>query len=244
MYKNKKFLGIIPARSGSKGLKDKNIKELNGKPMIAYSIEAAIESKVFEDIIVSTDSETYADISKQYGAIVPFLRTDCLSTDKAKTNDVIEYTLKELKKIGKEYDYFMILQPTSPLRNVNDILGAVELLFEKEANSVISVCESEYTPLYMNMLGESLSMDNFLDNDIKSRRQELPKYYRLNGAIYLSKVDYFLRYKNLYKEKSYAYIMDNKSSIDIDDEFDFIWAEFLLGQLEYINKNNRKEIFY
>lgn len=235
MYKNKKFLGIIPARSGSKGLKDKNIKELNGKPMIAYSIEAAIESKVFEDIIVSTDSETYADISKQYGATVPFLRTDCLSTDEATTSDVIEYTLKELKKNGAEYDYFMILQPTSPLRNFNDILGAVDLLLKKEANSIVSVCESEHTPLYMNVLEESLSMDNFLDYDIKSRRQELPKYYRLNGAIYLSKTEYFLRHKNFYKEKSYAYIMDNKRSIDIDDEYDFILADFLLRTVEYVN---------
>lgn len=225
MFNNKRFLAIIPARSGSKGLKDKNIKELNGKPMIAYSIETAKNSSIFDDIIVSTDSQQYANISLEYEASVPFLRPEYLSTDTATTNDVVEYTIKELMKLRKEYDYFVILQPTSPLRKAEDILGAVKLLFEKNANSVVSVCEVEHTPLYMNTLDETLSMDNFLPKDVKSRRQELPKYYRLNGAIYLSKVDYFLKYKNLYKEKSYAYIMDKNRSIDVDDEFDFMIVE-------------------
>lgn len=231
MYKNKRFVGIIPARSGSKGLKDKNIKDLKGKPMIAYTIEAARDSNVFDDIIVSTDSQLYADISIEYGALVPFLRPKHLSTDTAKTNDVIEHVIKELKQVGKEYDYLMILQPTSPLRTSEDIVEAIKLLFEKKANSVISVCEVEHSPLYMNTLDKSLSMEKFLAKGTKSRRQELPKYYRLNGAIYLSKVDYFLKYKDLYKEKSYAYIMDKKRSIDIDDELDFKLAEYILDTL-------------
>ena len=127
MY-NKKILAIIPARSGSKGLKDKNIKILNGKPMIAYTIEAARNSKVFYDIIVSTDSQEYADIAVEYGAKVPFLRPSYLSKDQTTTNDVIEHTIKELKSIGKEYDCFMILQPTSPLRKDSDIIGALEMI--------------------------------------------------------------------------------------------------------------------
>lgn len=230
MYNNKRFLAIIPARSGSKGLKDKNIKQLNGKPMIAYTIEAAIKSNIFDDIIVSTDSQKYANISIKYGATVPFLRPEYLSTDTATTNDVIEYTIKELKKAGKDYDYLMILQPTSPLREANDIIDSAKVLFEKEANSVVSVCEAEHSPLYMNILNESLSMDGFLQRDIKTRRQELPKYYRLNGAIYLCKVDYFLNYKDFYKEKSYAYVMDKERSVDIDDELDFIMAEILMKE--------------
>ncbi len=230
MYNNKKFLAIIPARSGSKGLKDKNIKQLNCKPMIAYTIEAAIKSNIFDNIFVSTDSQEYANISIEYGATVPFLRPEYLSTDTATTNDVIEYTIKELKKVEKEYDYLMILQPTSPLRESEDILGAVKLLFEKNANSIVSVCEAEHSPLYMNTLDESLSMDDFLPKNIKTRRQELPKYYRLNGAIYLCKVDYFLNYKDFYKEKSYAYVMDKERSVDIDDELDFIIAESLMKQ--------------
>jgi CMP-N,N'-diacetyllegionaminic acid synthase len=231
MYNNKKFIAIIPARSGSKGLKDKNIKQLNNKPMIAYTIEAAVKSGVFDDIIVSTDSQKYADISIKYGASVPFLRPDYLSTDESATNDVIIYTLNKLKQFDVEYDYVMILQPTSPLRQPEDILAAVELLFQKRANSVISVCEAEHSPLYMNNIDESLSMNGFLSEDVKNRRQELPKYYRLNGAIYLCKVEYYLNYGgNLYNEESYAYIMDKKRSIDIDDEIDFIMAENLIKQ--------------
>lgn len=229
MY-NKKILAIIPARSGSKGLKDKNIKILNGKPMIAYTIEAAKSSNIFNDILVSTDSQDYAEISIKYGAIVPFLRPNSLSQDETKTKDVIEYTIKELKSRGKEYDYFMILQPTSPLRKDTDIVRALELMIEKNANSVVSVCKSEHSPLYMNTLDKSMSMDNFLSESVKTRRQETPTYYRLNGAIYISKVDYFLRYKNLYKENSYAYVMDKGTSIDVDDEFDFKLAEYLLKE--------------
>lgn len=225
---NKKILAIIPARSGSKGLKNKNIKSLNGKPMMAYTIETAQKSYIFDDIIVSTDSKYYAEIARDYGASVPFLRPKHLSQDETKTNDVVEHLIQELKNQGKEYDYFMILQPTSPLRKSKDVVGSLAFMEEKQANSIISVSLTEHTPLYMNTLDESLSMDDFLPKNISTRRQELPDYYRLNGAIYLSRVDYFIKYKNLYKEKSYAYIMDRLSSIDIDDELDFEWAEYLL----------------
>ncbi|OZV13447.1 CMP-N-acetlyneuraminic acid synthetase [Tissierella sp. P1] len=235
MYNNKKFLAIIPARSGSKGLKDKNIKELNGKPMIAHTIEAAIESDIFNEVVVSTDSQTYGDIAKKFGATVPFMRPDYLSNDTATSIDTIVHTIEELSKIRKEYDYFMLLQPTSPLRTKEDIINSIQLLFEKDANSVISVCEAEHSPLYMNTLAENLSMDGFLLKGIKTRRQELDKYYRINGAIYMCKVDYFLKYNDFYKEKSYAYVMDKKASVDIDDEIDFFIAESLMKQ----NYHNR-----
>lgn len=223
-----KILAIIPARSGSKGLKDKNIKELNGKPMITYTIEAAVKSGIFEDVIVSTDSQLYSDISRKYGATVPFLRPEYLSNDTATSTDMIIHAIKEMYKMGKRYKYFMLLQPTSPLRTKEDILKARKLLFEKDANSIVSICEAENSPLYMNLLNESLSMNEFLAKGIKTRRQDLDKYYRINGAIYLCKVDYFLKYKDFYKEKSYAYIMDKRSSIDVDDEVDFIIAESLI----------------
>lgn len=229
MYNNKTVLAIIPARSGSKGLKDKNIKELNGKPMISYTIEAAVRSGIFEDIIVSTDSQVYADISIDYGASVPFLRSNYLSSDTATSIDMIIHVIEEMNKIGKEYDYFMLLQPTSPLRTKDDIINAIELLFEKEANSVVSVCEAENSPLYMNTINEDLSIDGFLPKGIKTRRQELDKYYRLNGAIYLCKVEYFLKSKDFYNEKSYAYLMNKKNSIDVDDEVDFEFVKSLIS---------------
>mgnify|MGYP001047749253 FL=1 len=237
MYNNKRFLAVIPARSGSKGLKNKNIKTLNGKPMIAYTIEAAIDSNIFDDIVVSTDSKTYAGIAKKYGAQVPFSRPDYLSTDEATTSDVVKYTIKELKKLGKTYDYFIILQPTSPLRKSEDIISAVELLFEKGADSIVSVCEAEHSPLYMNTIDESLFIDGFISKNVGSRRQEFPKYYRLNGAIYLCGVEHYLKYGDLYKEKSYAYIMERERSIDIDDELDFLIAEYLMKMRYFVAKH-------
>ncbi len=222
-----KILAIIPARSGSKGLKDKNIKNLNGKPLIAYTIEAAKESGLFEDILVSTDSVEYADISRQYGAIVPFLRDEKLSGDTASTVDVIMDVFTKMKLFGKEYDSFVLLQPTSPLRTEKNIIEAYNLFVEKSANSVVSVCEVDHNPLLTNLLPNDLSLDNFIKKENNIRRQDLGKYYRLNGAIYISKVDYYLKYKNFYEKNSFAYIMDKRNSVDIDDEIDFKLAEIL-----------------
>lgn len=224
--KNDGVLAIIPARSGSKGLKDKNIKKLNGKPLLAYTIEAAIKSNVFNEIIVSTDSEVYANIAREFGAHVPFLRSSALADDNASTNDVITEVLGWANE--RRFKQFMLLQPTSPLRTASDIENALNLFEEKKANAVVSLCEVDHSPLYTGLVPDNLRIDNFLSKDISYRRQDLPKYYRLNGAIYLSEVDYFLRYKNFYEEKCFAYIMDKRRSIDIDDEFDFELASFLL----------------
>lgn len=227
-----RVLAIIPARSGSKGLPHKNIKKLDGKPLIAYTIEAAKRSNLFKDIFVSTDSEEYAEISKSFGAIVPFLRDEDLASDNSKMSDVIINVLEKLKMIGKEYDYFMLLQPTSPLRTEEDILNSYNFLKMKNGNSVIAVCEAEHSPLWMNTLSENLCLDDFLESANKNR-QELEQYYRINGAIYLSNVEYYKKFKNFYKEKSYAYVMDREKSIDIDTKLDFILAEVIL---KYINK--------
>ncbi|MEA4804375.1 acylneuraminate cytidylyltransferase family protein [Acetobacterium wieringae] len=227
-----KILAIIPARSGSKGLKDKNIKVMNGKPLMAYTIEAAVESRIFDKIIVSTDSSAYAKIAEEYGAEVPFLRPDHLSGDEVATDDVIIDLLEKLKEDGDVYEYFIILQPTSPLRTSKDIVNAMALMKKKDANAVISLCETEHSPLYTGLVSEDLRIDGFIKKDIGYRRQDLPKYHRLNGAIYLSRVDYFLKYQDLYKEKCYAYVMDKSRSIDIDDELDFRMAEFLFDCFE------------
>jgi len=225
---NDKILAIIPARSGSKGIKDKNIKSLNGNPLIAYTIEAALKSGVFEDVVVSTDSEKYKEVSEEYGAWVPFLRSKELAQDGSSTNEVIEEVLLKLKDVGKEYDSLMILQPTSPLRDEEDIRNSVKLFYEKKAISVVSMCECDHSPLLTKSLDENLRLDGFLSDLQEKRRQDLKKFYRLNGAIYLSKVDYFLTYKDFYKEKSYAYIMDRRKSIDIDDIYDFKLAEIII----------------
>jgi len=239
MYNEKKFLAIIPARSGSKGIKNKNIIPLKGKPLISYTIESALESGIFDETIVSTDSEEIAEISKAYGAKVPFLRPYELATDEVSTLDVILHTLDYYISQKIFYDYFVLLQPTSPLRNSEDIVNAVELLFKKKADSVVSVCETDHSPLWSNVLPKDLSLNNFLSKEARNKpRQELPKYYRINGAIYISKIEHFLKERDFYVKNSYAYIMPLDRSIDIDNYIDLKLAEILLEEL-YANKRNK-----
>jgi N-acylneuraminate cytidylyltransferase/CMP-N,N'-diacetyllegionaminic acid synthase len=229
MYAKKTFVAIIPARGGSKGVKNKNIKLLNGIPLIAYTIKAAKESGIFDKIIVSTDSKDIADIALQYGAEVPFLRPSELATDTATTKDVILHALDWMNKNDLSFDYFMLLQPTSPLRSCDNIKDAVKVLIDKDANAVISVCEVEHSPLWSNVLPENMSLKNFIRDDVKhKRRQDLPKYYRLNGAIYICEVNMYLKTKDWFSENAYAYVMPSDKSIDIDYEIDFKIAEILI----------------
>ena len=224
-----KNLAIIPARSGSKGLKDKNIKLLNGKPLMAYTIEAAIQSKMFDEVMVSTDSEEYADIAKKYGAKVPFMRSSELSNDTASSWDLVRDVLHKYKKDGKEFDTVALLQPTSPLRTAEDIIEGYKIINEKNANAIVAVCEVEHSPLWCNTLPDDLSMEKFIRPEILGLpRQSIPKYYRINGAIYIVKTEYFNKTKNIYSEKSFAFIMKKENSVDIDDEFDYFIAGNLL----------------
>lgn len=224
-------LAIIPARSGSKGLKDKNIKLLNGKPLISYTIEAAIKSKMFDEIMVSTDSEKYAEIAKQYGAKVPFMRNSELSNDTASSWDVVRDVLNKYKEAGKEFDTVAILQPTSPLRTAQDIIDGYKIMNDKSANAVVGVCEVDHSPLWMNTLPEDNSMGNFINTKVVGlSRQKLEKYYRINGAVYIMKTEYLNNVDNIYNDKCYALIMDKRKSIDVDDEYDFLFAEVLFSR--------------
>lgn len=229
MYMNKSFLAIIPARSGSKGIIDKNIKEINNKPLMAYTIDACIKSKIFDGIIVSTDSKKYAKIAESYGASVPFLRPDELSTDTASNHDVILHVLNEVKKTGNSYDYIVLLQPTSPLRNEKHILESVDKLLNYDANSIVSICEVDHPSNINIILDSNMRLDFLFDDSKRIRRQDMKKEYRINGAIYICKTDYFLKYKSFYGEKSYPYIMDKMSSIDIDDIYQFEFVKFIIN---------------
>lgn len=225
-----KKIAIISARSGSKGVKDKNIRELAGKPLMAYSIEAALNSGLFDTVVVSTDSEEYARIGREWGAEVPFLRSAETSGDTASGWDVIKEVLNNYKNLyGKEFEMFTLLQPTSPLRTAQDVKNAFDIFEKNDANAVVSVCEMEHSPYWCNTLPEDHSMNGFLDKANDLPRQALKKHYRLNGAIYMSRVDTFMEDTNIYKEKSYAYIMDSLISIDIDSELDFKLAETIIA---------------
>ncbi len=217
-----KNLAIIPARSGTKGLKDKNIKLLNGKPLLAYSIEAAKNSGIFEEIYVSTDSKLYADIAIEYGASVPFLRSEKNATDTASSWDVVREALSQYEEKGRIFDTVTLLQPTTPLRTADNIKETYEILQKNNTNSVVSVCEVDHSPLWCNKLPQDGSMENFIRKDIRILpRQKLDTYYRINGAVYMVRVPYFKTCKTIYDKDCTAYIMDKEKSIDIDDEFDF-----------------------
>lgn len=230
-----KCIAIIPARCGSKGLKDKNIKLLGGKPLIWYTIRAAIESECFDEIMVSTDSEKYAKIAKDCGASVPFLRSQETSGDHTSSWDVVTEVLKKYHELGKVFDYVMLLQPTSPLRTAEDIKNAFEIVIKNKANSVVGICEMEHSPLWSNTLPDDGNLEHFLRDEVKKSpgRQSLPKYYRINGAIYLSIIDYSSYKFDLYNNKGYSYIMPQNRSIDIDTAFDFLMADL------YIKEHNK-----
>lgn len=220
-----KNLAVITARSGSKGLKDKNIKLLDGKPLLAYSIEAAQQSEKFDCIHVSTDSENYAGIARAYGADVPFLRDAALATDTAGTWDVLRAVVRQYQKMGQAFDTVTLLQPTSPLRDAADIQNAFMIFKEKHADSVVSVCEVEHSPQLCNTLGKDGAMQGFIDPGQVGRRQDMRTFYRLNGAIYIQTTDLLMEYGDLYGAKAYACVMSQEHSIDIDTALDFLIAE-------------------
>ncbi|HBW34975.1 cytidylyltransferase domain-containing protein [Desulfosporosinus sp. BICA1-9] len=228
MFYDHRIIAIIPARSGSKGLPDKNIRILNGKPLIAYSIIQAQEAGIFDEIFLSTDSQEYASIAIQYGANVPFLRSDELASDSASTWDCVREALEQYHTIGKEYDIFVVLQPTSPLRTTRDIINVIKQMVLTNADSVVSVCEADHSPLWYNTLPENKSLKGFVRSEIMAKtRQELPTFFRINGAIYAVSTSYFLRTQNIYDGNSFAYVMPKERSIDIDTLYDFSLAEYL-----------------
>jgi CMP-N-acetylneuraminic acid synthetase len=222
MYKGKTFLAIIPARGGSKRLPRKNVLNLNGKPLIVWSIEAGLKSKYIDRVIVSSDDKEILDVSRDCGVDI-IKRPNNLASDTATTFDAIKHTIKNVEK----YDYVVLLQATSPLRNEKHIDGAIELLQSKHSNAVVSVCKMDHSPLLSNILDDSLSMRNFLkDNVFNKRSQDLEKYYRLNGAIYICETDKLLKEESFFlKDNIFAFKMDRQNSIDIDEEIDFLMAQ-------------------
>lgn len=223
-----KKIAIIPARSGSKGLKDKNIIDLCGKPLIAYTIEAAIQSGEFDRVIVSTDSEHYADISRHYGAEI-MMRGEALSNDKATTYMVLEDILKN--RLTEPIDYFVLLQPTSPLRNANHVKEAISK-FENRFNDfdfLVSMKESEHAKVLVNPIDEDESLKYF-DTDFSNYRRQGYKDYSPNGAIFMAKPKAYLYRKHFFGAKSIAYVMTVEDSVDIDGKLDLSIADFILRQ--------------
>ena len=234
-----RILFMLPARSGSKGVKDKNIKKLNGKPLMYYAIQAILSSKIFIEndcyVMLNTDSKEYADIAESIGANVPFIRNKQLADDNSIISDVIKDTICFFERKNIEFDLFAMIQVTSPLITKDDIDNAIQMFIEdNELDTINSVTESEVMPLWCNTLDEDLSMENFISDDIrKMNRQQLPKYYRITGAIRVSRWKQFVNNEfDWYKGKVKAFIMDNSHSIDIDTIEDFELAELKMKRRE------------
>jgi CMP-N,N'-diacetyllegionaminic acid synthase len=225
------ILAIIPARAGSKGLPGKNIKDLNGKPLIAYTIEEAFKSKYINRVVVSTNDKDIAGISTQLNAEVPFLRPAELSSDHSPTIDTVVYTVNRLKEEDDYFpEYICLLQCTTPLKTACHIDGAIEKLFSSGMDGVVSVCETEAHPYWMQVFKND-RLEFFLEQEKKIlRRQDLPPIYRFNGAIWVIKTKVLLEENSLIVKNQTGYIMPIEDSIDIDNMMDFKFAELLIKE--------------
>ncbi len=228
MFEGKTILAVIPARSGSKGVRGKNIRPLAGRPLLHWTVEAARQSGWIDRLIVSTDSESIAAIARDAGADVPFLRPAALATDTASSVDVLVHAVSWCREQGEGYDLLMLLQPTSPLRTAQDITSGLKIMGKRGGRAVVSVCECEHHPLWSNTLPPDGCMADFLPKNANVRRQDLPPCYRLNGAFFLAETGWFMEKRTFYGPETYALVMHQEHSVDIDSELDFRWAEFLL----------------
>ena len=188
MINNLKILALIPARGGSKGIKDKNIVDVCGKPLIAYSIDAAKNSKYVDDVVITTDSERIKEVAERYGADVPFLRPAELAADNSKTIDAVIHAVNTLKEVGRNYDILILLQPTSPLRTVKEIDDAIELFINKGCADLASVSKVNEHPILMRKINGDGVMTNLLNLPSTIRRQDMPPIYRINGSIYINSI--------------------------------------------------------
>lgn len=225
-----KTLAVITARGGSKGIPLKNIKLLNGVPMVNYTIEAALNCSCIDDVIVSTDDQEIAEISRKAGALVPFIRPAALATDYAKSIDVAVHAIEHYELVNNcRIAYLILLQPTSPLRTADDIDAAWDVYCKMDADSLQSVVETADHPYYLRNIEEGLLVNyDKYEQRIDLRRQDLEKVYRVNGAIYIANRDLIMNEKKFVGTRNAAYVMSKERSIDIDDLLDFRLAEMLL----------------
>ena len=225
------IISIIPARGGSKGIPRKNIKLLNGKPLISYSIDASNSCSLIDDTYVSTEDAEISEISKGNNAEV-IERPDELASDDSSSIDVILHVLDYLENRGELPDLFVLLQPTSPLRTSEDIEASINSFLESDCDSLVSVCELDHRSLLNFSLEDGFLVQNNNEALFNSRRQDIPTYYSLNGAIYITTPEFIRKNKSFYSDKTIPHVMSKEKSIDIDTSFDFKLAEFLLNECD------------
>ena len=228
MYKGKKIIAIIPARCGSKRLPGKNIKKLNGKPMISYAIRAALLSEYVDKVIVATDDRKIPEVAKKWEAEVPCLRPAELATDTARPEHVLQHAVGYLSSNGFNADVIVLIQPTSPFVLAGDIDGAIKKMFETKAGSCIGVCEISERPEWMYQIKRKTPFLFLSGSGTKKRSQELPKLYKINGAVYVVKREVLMNKNKIIDDNSDIFIMPRERSVDIDELIDFKLAEALL----------------
>lgn len=240
VYKNNNILAVIPARGGSKGLPGKNIITLAGKPLIAWTLEVALASKYIDKIFVSTDSLEIANVVKEYVVDVPFLRPAELATDTATTYSVVKHVLNYYENINQSFDYLILLEPTSPLREVKDVDEAIELLLDNrdKADSVVSISEVIATHPFFDVMMDKQGRLLPYTQDFSGmmRRQDIPKLYFLEGTIYASDTKEYLARKGFCHDRTLGFIVPKWKSFEVDDMVDLFCIENILKNIENIKR--------
>ena len=229
-FTSPRILWLIPARSGSKSIPDKNIRDLKGLPLLAYRIKSALSISDKENVWCSTDSRMYADIAASVGASVPFIRPGKLSGDLSSSNDVVQHAMDHAEKQGKTYDIIGLLEPTSPFIYADDLISAVSRLWESsDADSIVAVRESRPNSIFVQEESEYLDLlaKNLKKIELQGRQSQ-KKEITPSGGFYISKWNAFKRNHSFYTEKTLAFRVAPESELEIDEETDWLWAEFLL----------------
>jgi CMP-N,N'-diacetyllegionaminic acid synthase len=222
-----KILGLITARGGSKGIPKKNIRSIAGKPLIGWTIESALQSNKFTDVVVSTDDDEIARVAKAFGASIPFMRSPQLARDDTPGMAAVLDALEKLP----DFDAVMLLQPTSPLRKSDDIAACIEYADAWKINSITSVSEAHNHPYWTFSVTPNNVLKPLHDGEIPKRRQDLPLAYSINGAIYYALVDWLRDRGDFIGSDTHAYVMPPERSIDIDTPLDWKIAELLLREV-------------
>jgi N-acylneuraminate cytidylyltransferase len=227
VIKNSNVLAVITARGGSKGLPRKNLVDLGGKPLLAWSIEAAQRSRYIDRLILSSEDDDIIAVAEKYGCDVPFRRPAELATDAARIDPVLIHALDHL---GGTFDYVVLLQPTSPLRIAADIDGAIELCVTRGAPACVGMCESPKPVEWMYRVGDDSTVNPIVGEIITTRRQELPATFVINGAVYVARVEWYRHHRRFLCPDTVAWRMPRERSIDIDSEDDLIVARAIASR--------------
>lgn len=224
MYLGKRILGLITARGGSKGIPRKNLVDVGGKPLIGWTIDAALQSRLLDRLVLSSDDEEIIAISCLLGCEAPFIREAELAGDTATSADVVIDCLERVPG----YDYVVLLQPTSPLRTADDIDGVIRQCLDLQAPACVSLCEVDESPFWMYSVGADKKLDPILSNNY-ARRQDLPEVYSLNGAVYIAEANWFKSKRTFLSDETCGYVMPRGRSLDIDTPMDLQYLQYVLS---------------